>query len=114
MPNRYLGVIGRHVNADTETGFGGDCMDLTVNPAATLLATGCPATQTIFFWPLTQWTMMDQTPSKPKKGKRSAQLAPYQREHLSGLINETSEFGVEDTSDTNCDTDSDSDDDSSQ
>ncbi|THD21240.1 WD repeat containing protein 55 [Fasciola hepatica] len=90
MPNRYLGLVGRHRNLQSpDVTSSGDCMDLSVNSDCTLLASGCPAIQTVCFWPLAQWTTTSCNASNFKRKKRTALLDPVQQDYMSGLLSNT-------------------------
>ncbi|KAA0191415.1 WD repeat containing protein 55 [Fasciolopsis buskii] len=106
IPNRCLGLIGRHGNPQSPDVISGDCMDLSVNWNSTMLASGCPATQTVCFWPLSQWTAKNRNMSNCKRKKRSVSLDEAQQDYLSGLLDTHDQAGDDSAGDSECSDDS--------
>ncbi|KAF7248926.1 WD repeat containing protein 55 [Paragonimus skrjabini miyazakii] len=90
QPNGRLGLIGRHHGSEE---IGGDCINLAVNPQSSLLASVCPDSTEVDFWPLQKWiSMAKSSKTKPTLGKKSRFVADTERaEHLAGLLPDTRE-----------------------
>ncbi|KAF8563317.1 hypothetical protein P879_12026, partial [Paragonimus westermani] len=90
QPNGRLGVIGRHHGSEE---IGGDCINLAVDSRSSLLASVCPDSTEVDFWPLQKWiSMAKSSKTKSTLGKKSRCVVDTERaEHLAGLLPETRE-----------------------